>query len=93
MVGRRKPFLSATFKTLTIMETIWHNLRHKPKPYEYVLVETYTKRRHYRICIMFEDGVWKDMCQTSYYFPQHLKKEYCNNGFRVKKWAYIKDIK
>ena len=36
------------------METVWHNLRKKPKPYEYVLVETYTKRYPYRICLVDE---------------------------------------
>lgn len=38
------------------METVWHNLRKKPKPYEYVLVETYTKCYPYRICLV-DEGV------------------------------------
>lgn len=74
------------------METVWHNLRKKPKPYEYVLVETYTKHYPYRICLMLENGVWSDAYKTSYCFPNHLREKY-GNDFRVKRWAYINDIK
>ena len=76
------------------MGTVWHNLRKKPKPYEYVLVETYTKHYPYRVCFYNEEGFWRDAYKTSYFFP----KSFCNvhpmrNDFRVKRWAYIKDIK
>ena len=77
------------------METVWHDLRKKPKPYEYVLVETYTKHYPYRVCLYFEEGFWRDAYKTSYFHP----KSYCNahpnvrNDFRVKRWAYINDIK
>lgn len=77
------------------METIWHNLRTKPKQYEYVLVETYTKHYPYRVCFYFEGGFWRDAYKTSYFFPKSCKiqpnKE--GNDFRVKRWAYINDIK
>lgn len=75
------------------METVWHNLRKKPKPYEYVLVETYTKHYPYRICFMLENGVWRDAYKTSYCFPNRLRVKYGGNDFRVKRWAYINDIK
>lgn len=77
------------------METIWHNLRKKPKPYEYVLVETYTKRHPYRVCFYIEEGYWRDAYKTSYFHPNPYKLQHpnCEDDFRVKKWAYIKDIK
>ena len=76
------------------METVCHNLRKNPKPYEYVLVETYTKHYQYRVCFYFEEGFWRDAYKTSYFH----QKSYCNvhpnvrNDFRVKRWAYINDI-
>ena len=76
------------------METIWHDLRKKPQPHEYVLVETYTKHYPYRICIYFELGYWRDAYKTSYFFPKSCKRQYkIENDFRVKRWAYINDIK
>ena len=77
------------------METIWHNLRKKPKPYEYVLVETYTKCYPYRICLVDEGGVWRDAYKTSYFHQKSYRKVHPNvtNDFRVKRWAYINDIK
>ena len=76
------------------MQTVWHNLRNKPKPYEYVLVETYTKHYPYRICLVGEGGVWRDAYKTSYFFPKSSKIQYKReNDFRVKMWAYINDIK
>lgn len=76
------------------METIWHNLRKKPKPYEYVIVETYTKHYPYRVCFYFGEGFWMDAYKTSYFFPKSCGKiSYRGNDFRVKKWAYIEDVK
>jgi len=77
------------------METIWHDLRKKPKPYEYVLVETYTKHYPYRVCFYFEEGFWRDAYKTSYFYPKSYRKVHPNarNDFRVKRWAYINDIK
>lgn len=77
------------------METIWHNLRKKPKPYEYVIVETYTKHYPYRVCFYFGEGFWRDAYKTSYFFPKSCKIQPYKGGndFRVKRWAYINDIK
>lgn len=76
------------------METVWHNLRKKPKPYEYVLVETFSNRYRYRICLVEEDGVLRDAYKTSYFFPKSCgKMPLGGNGFGVKRWAYINDIK
>ena len=66
------------------METVWHNLRKKPKPYEYVLVETYTKCYPYRICLVDEGGVFRDAYKTSYFFPKSYGKiSYRGNDFRL----------
>lgn len=78
------------------METVWHNLRKKPKSYEYVLVETYTKHYPYRVCFYFEEGFWRDAYKTSYFIPKSYRNVHpinMKNGFRVKRWAYINDIK
>ena len=78
------------------METVWHNLRKKPKPYEYVLVETYTKRHPYRVCFYFEEGFWRDAYKTSYFIPKSYRNMHptnARNDFKVKRWAYINDIK
>ena len=78
------------------METVWHNLRKKPKPYEYVLVETYTKRYPYRVCFYFEEDFWRDAYKTSYFIPKSYRNVHSTNvrnDFRVKRWAYINDIK
>lgn len=67
------------------METVRHNLRKKPKPYEYALVETYTKCYPYIICLVDEGGVWRDAYKTSYFFPKSCGKiSYRGNDFRVK---------
>lgn len=76
------------------MEAIWHDLRKKPIPLEYLLVETYTKHYPYRVCVYFEDGYWRDAYKTSYFFPKSYKIQHkIENDFRVKRWAYINDIK
>lgn len=76
------------------MESVWHNLRTKPKQHEYVLVETYTKHYPYRVCLYFEEGYWRDAYKTSYFFPKSCKMQHKGeNDFRVKRWAYINDIK
>lgn len=76
------------------MESIWHNLRKKPIPYEILLVETHSIRCPYRICLFNHYGFWSDFFRTSYYFPKSCKKKYCVcNDFRVKRWAYLNDIK
>ena len=77
------------------METIWHDLRKKPKPNEYILVETYTKHYPYRVCLYFEEGYWRDAYKTSYSHskPYKMKHPNCEDDFRVKRWAYINDIK
>ena len=73
-------------------EKLWHDLRKKPRPYEYVLVETYSKHYPYRVCFYFEEGFWRDAYKTSYCFPNRLRVKYGDNDFRVKRWAYIKDL-
>ena len=76
------------------METVWHDLRKKPIPLEYLLVETYTKNYPYRVCFYFEDGTFMDAYKTSYFFPKSSKvQHHKKNDFRVKRWAYINDIK
>jgi len=76
------------------METIWHDLRKKPIPLEYLLVETHTKHYPYRVCLYFEDGTFRDAYKTSYFFPKSCKvPHHRDNDFTVKRWAYIKDIK
>lgn len=78
------------------METVWHNLRKKPKPYEYVLVETYTKHYPYRVCFYTEEGLWRDAYKTSYFIPKSYRNMHPTNArddFRIKRWAYINDIK
>ena len=76
------------------MKTVWHDLRTKPKPYNYVLVKTTSTLRQYRLCYILDDGVWKDASVASYFYPNKIKKKYGIHGdFTVKKWAYINDIK
>jgi len=78
------------------METVWHNLRKKPKSYEYVLVETYSKHYPYRVCFYFEEGFWRDAYKTSYFITKSYRNVHpinMKNDFRVKRWAYINDIK
>ena len=78
------------------METVWHNLQKKPKPYEYVLVETYTKHYPYRVCFYFEEGFCRDAYKTSYFITKSYRNVHpinMKNDFRVKRWAYINDIK
>lgn len=75
-------------------KTIWHNLRTKPASWEYVLVETSVKRYPFRICYYIEEsGYWMDAYKTSYYIPKTSK--FYRKGisaFKVKRWAYLKDI-
>ena len=42
--------------------------------------------------ITFEEGFWRDAYKTSYCFPNRLRVKYGDNDFRVKRWAYIKDL-
>lgn len=77
------------------MESVWHNLREKPKQFEYVLVETYTKHYPYRVCFYFEEGFWRDAYKTSYFYSKSYRKAHPDviDDFRVKRWAYINDVK
>lgn len=71
---------------------IWHDLRTKPRQFEYLLVETKTKHYPFRVCV-YLGGCYRDAYKTSYF---HTKK-YMNgrkleNDFMVKRWAYIDDL-
>lgn len=73
-------------------KSVWHNLRTKPEPYRMLLVETFSKHYHYRICFYLDNGLWRDAYKTSYYLSKSCKSP-VKNDFRVKRWAYIDNIK
>jgi hypothetical protein len=72
---------------------IWHNLREKPEKWEHVLVQTGIARYPHRICFVNDMGWWMDATKTSFFFPKSCDKPpHKTNDFKVKRWAYIKDL-
>lgn len=78
---------------------IWHDLRKTPEKWEHVLVLTGIKRYPHRICFVNDMGWWMDATKTSYFYPKSCQKPPSGpydfketNDFKVKRWAYIKDL-
>ena len=75
---------------------IWHDLRTKPRQFEYLLVETKTKHYPYRVCIFCkrdEFYYFHDAYKTSYFYTRKSwRAKNLKDDFVVKRWAYIDDL-
>lgn len=72
---------------------IWHDLRTVPEKWEHVLVLTGITRYPHRICFVNDLGWRMDATKTSFFYPKQCNKPpHKTNDFKVKRWAYIKDL-
>lgn len=76
-----------------IVSSVWHNLRTKPPFWEYVLVETTSKKMPIRVVYFTENRWWHSANSHCVSFQSCKKKpKYQKSDFIVKRWAYQDDV-